>query len=74
HVAHVARVRQEAGERIAHLDGLALSGADDLARFTLPDGLHPGAALYAEMGERWVARVFADGGLVPRAGLDAVGR
>lgn len=71
HVAHVSRVRREAGDRIAHLDGLALYGPDDLARFTLPDGLHPDAALYAEMGRRWVVRVFADGGLVPRAGLGA---
>jgi hypothetical protein len=74
HVAHVARVRQEAGERIAHLDGLALYGPDDVERYALPDGLHPDAELYAEMGRRWVARVFADGGLVPRAGLGAVGR
>ncbi|MDO4044556.1 GDSL-type esterase/lipase family protein [Clavibacter michiganensis] len=74
HVAHVARVRWEAGERIAHLDGLALYGPDDVERYALPDGLHPDAELYAEMGRRWVARVFADGGLVPRGGLRAGGR
>jgi len=69
HVAHVARVRADAGERIAHLDGLALYGPDDVARFPLPDGLHPDAVLYAEMGGRWGELVFGDGGLVPRAGL-----
>ncbi|MWJ23826.1 hypothetical protein DOT97_01220 [Clavibacter michiganensis subsp. michiganensis] len=74
HVAHVARVRREAGERIAHLDGLALYGPDDVERYALPDGLHPDAELYVEMGRRWVARVFADGGLVPRGGLRAGGR
>ncbi|WP_435080860.1 GDSL-type esterase/lipase family protein [Clavibacter michiganensis] len=74
HVAHVARVRQEQGERIAHLDGLALYGPDDVARFALPDGLHPDAELYAEMGRRFVARVFADDGLVPRAGIGAGAR
>jgi len=73
HVAHVARVRAEAGERIAHLDGLALYGPDDAERFPLPDGLHPDAALYAEMGARWGERVFGDGGLVPRAGLGVRG-
>jgi hypothetical protein len=71
HVAHVARVRADAGERISHLDGLALYGPDDAERFTLPDSLHPDAALYAEMGARWAERVFADDGLVPRAGLGA---
>ncbi|KZC94268.1 MULTISPECIES: GDSL-type esterase/lipase family protein [Clavibacter] len=71
HVAHVARVRTASGERIAHLDGLALYGPDDVERFPLPDGLHPDAALYAEMGRRWAARVFGDGGLVPRAGRGA---
>ncbi|MFT2752546.1 GDSL-type esterase/lipase family protein [Clavibacter sp. Sh2088] len=74
HVAHVARVRRQAGEPVAHLDGLALYGPDDVDRFTLPDGLHPDAELYAEIADRWVARVFADGGLVPRAGLGARGR
>jgi len=69
HVRHVARVRAEAGERIHHLDGLALYGPGDVERFPLSDGLHPDAALYAEMGRRWVSRVFADDGLVPRAGL-----
>jgi hypothetical protein len=69
HVAHVARVRAEAGERIAHVDGLALLGPADVARHPLPDGLHPDAELYADIADRWVARVFADGGLVPRAAL-----
>ncbi|OUE18215.1 hypothetical protein BFL36_14735 [Clavibacter michiganensis] len=71
HVRHVARVRAEAGERIHHLDGLALYGPGDAERFPLPDGLHPDAELYAEMGRRWVSRVFAADGLVPRAGLGA---
>ncbi|WP_317231781.1 GDSL-type esterase/lipase family protein [Clavibacter capsici] len=69
HVAHVARVRADAGERIAHVDGLVLLGPGDVARHPLPDGLHPDAELYAEMAGRWVDRVFAEGGLVPRSAL-----
>lgn len=41
------------------VDGLALFGADDVA--DLHDDLHPNAAGYRRMGERFHALLFADG-------------
>lgn len=63
-VAH----RQAAGDRHLHLlSGLDLFGPDDLA--DLPDGLHPNAAGYQRMGDRFHALAFAPGG--PFAGPPA---
>jgi lysophospholipase L1-like esterase len=42
------------------VDGLALFGPDDVG--DLPDGLHPNAAGYRRMGERFHAVALADGG------------
>ncbi|SMQ75354.1 SGNH/GDSL hydrolase family protein [Agreia sp. VKM Ac-1783] len=64
-IEHVVRIRQNVGENIHYLDGLELYGPGDTERFTLPDGLHPDAVLYAEMGKRWAERVFGPRGLVP---------
>jgi lysophospholipase L1-like esterase len=43
------------------LDGLALFGPDDAG--DLPDALHPNAAGYRRMGERFHAMAFAGGPL-----------
>lgn len=69
HIAGVVRTRATAGEAIHYLDGLALYGPDDVARFPLPDGLHPDEALYREMGARFAALAFGPDGLVPRESL-----
>jgi hypothetical protein len=69
HIEHVVRTRADAGEAIHYLDGLSLYGPDDVARFPLPDGLHPDEALYREMGARFAARAFGPDGLVPRGTL-----
>ena len=50
----VVRLRQQAGDaQVSYLDGLALFGASDVAN--LPDGVHPNAAGYRVMGERFAA-------------------
>lgn len=68
-IAEAVRERARTGEQTFYLDGLSLYGPQDAARFVLPDSLHPDTALYAEMADRFVAAVFADGGLVPRSSL-----
>ncbi|SMG48045.1 GDSL-type esterase/lipase family protein [Agreia pratensis] len=73
-IEHVVRVREAAGENIHYLDGLALYGPDDTDRFTLPDGLHPDAALYAEMGARWAELAFGARGLVPMSAISGRAR
>ncbi len=53
--------RRALGDANLHaLDGLALFGEADVA--DLPDGLHPNAAGYARMGERFAEFVFGAGG------------
>jgi hypothetical protein len=65
----VVAVRVAEGEPIFYLDGRDLYGERDAARHPLPDGLHPDATLYEAIGRRFAARVFEDGGLVPRSVL-----
>jgi lysophospholipase L1-like esterase len=56
----VVRARRSAGDaRISQLSGLALFGEADAS--DLPDELHPNAAGYRRMGERFHAQVLADG-------------
>ncbi len=58
----VATRRELGDEKLHYLDGLSLFGPDDAG--DLPDDLHPNAAGYARMGERFAALAFgADGAL-----------
>ena len=60
-IAIVVDARRGAGDGHLHLlDGLALFGPGDVE--DLPDLLHPNAAGYRRMGERFHAMAFADGG------------
>ncbi|MCX5103237.1 GDSL-type esterase/lipase family protein [Streptomyces sp. NBC_00439] len=59
-LARIAAARRASDPHLHYLDGRALIGpdeADDLA-----DGLHPTAAAYRRMGERFAAHAFATGG------------
>lgn len=59
-IAAVVEARREYGDANLHLlDGLALFGPDDVD--DLPDLLHPSAAGYQRMGERFAAMAFAPG-------------
>jgi lysophospholipase L1-like esterase len=61
-IAEVVAARRKEGDDNLHvLDGLTLFGADDLA--DLPDDLHPNAAGYQRMGERFHQMAFAAGGV-----------
>lgn len=61
-LAGIVARRVAAGDANLHyLDGRELFGADDLA--DLPDGLHPNAAGYRRMGERFAALAFGPGGV-----------
>ena len=51
-------------EHLHYLDGLELFGSDDIE--DLPDGLHPNAAGYMRMGERFAAKVLGPDGLLAR--------
>ena len=65
----VVQVRRRAGDRrISYLSGLALFDAPDTP--DLPDGLHPNAAGYRRMGERFHAKVLAGGRWLAGEALD----
>ena len=69
-VSEVAAKRRAAGHANLHyLDGLALFGESDVA--DLPDGLHPNAAGYARIGQRFAERVFGAGGAFAEVGAQA---
>lgn len=57
---HVEQRRKDGDERLRLLDGTTLFGPDDVA--DLPDGLHPNAAGYARMAERFLPRSFGEKG------------
>jgi hypothetical protein len=60
-MADVVAARRGAGDEHLHLvDGLELFGPDDVA--DLPDGLHPNAAGYRRMGERFHRLAFTGNG------------
>jgi hypothetical protein len=60
-IAGIVETRRGLGDTNLHyLDGLELFGPDDVQ--DLPDGLHPNAAGYARIGERFAACAFTEGG------------
>ncbi|MFG3532298.1 GDSL-type esterase/lipase family protein [Streptomyces sp. NPDC047917] len=59
-LARIAAARQASDPHLHHLDGRALIGPDEAD--DLPDGLHPTAAAYRRMGERFAAHAFAPDG------------
>jgi hypothetical protein len=65
-IEDIVKLRRDAGDvALYYLDGRELFGPDDAA--DLPDALHPNAAGYVRMGERFAARAFGPGGaLTPR--------
>jgi len=66
-VADVVEKRRAGGDaNLYHLDGLALFGEADGG--DLPDGLHPSAAGYARIGERFAERAFGTGGAFATVG------
>lgn len=60
-LGEIVAVRRAGGDEHLHLlDGRELFGEGDVD--DLPDGLHPNAAGYARMGERFAALAFGPGG------------
>ncbi len=59
-MAEIVRLRARRDPNLHFLDGRELFGVDDLA--DLPDGIHPNAAGYLRIGERFAARAFGTGG------------
>ncbi|MEU7516346.1 lipase [Streptomyces sp. NPDC042898] len=59
-LARIVAVRQARDPHLHHLDGRELLGPADVD--DLPDGLHPSAAAYRRMGQRFAAHAFADEG------------
>ncbi|MEU9158006.1 SGNH/GDSL hydrolase family protein [Streptomyces sp. NPDC048417] len=57
---HVQRRRKAGDHRLHLIDGTTLFGPEDSA--DLPDGLHPNAAGYARMAERFLPRAFGEAG------------
>ncbi|MEU1187426.1 SGNH/GDSL hydrolase family protein [Streptomyces sp. NPDC005859] len=57
---HVEQRRKSGDDRLRLVDGTTLFGPDDVA--DLPDGLHPNAAGYARMAERFLPLSFGEEG------------
>ncbi|UQN28664.1 GDSL-type esterase/lipase family protein [Brachybacterium kimchii] len=68
-LAEVCAARED--PQLHHIDGLDLYGAQDEAELPLPDALHPGPEAHARIAERFVERVFADGGAFAQHGAPA---
>ncbi|WP_227488260.1 GDSL-type esterase/lipase family protein [Brachybacterium subflavum] len=60
-LAEVCAARED--PHLHPLDGLELYGARDEAELPLPDALHPSPEAHARIAERFVDRVFGDGGV-----------
>ncbi|MGV9270052.1 GDSL-type esterase/lipase family protein [Kitasatospora sp. NPDC003701] len=59
-LARIVAARQTRDPHLHYLDGRELLGPTEVE--DLPDGLHPSAAAYRRMGERFAAHAFADRG------------
>jgi len=55
----IVRQRATADVHLHYVDGMALYGPDDHARWPLPDALHPDAAAHRMIGERFAEHVLA---------------
>jgi lysophospholipase L1-like esterase len=69
-LARIVAERSAQDPNLHYLDGRQLFGADDLD--DLPDNLHPNAAGYRRMGERFARLVFGRGGVFEHNLEDAV--
>lgn len=63
-LARVVEERSARDPNLYYLDGRLLFGAEDVA--DLPDNLHPNAAGYRRIGERFADLVFGEGGVFAR--------
>lgn len=59
-IARIVAQRAAGDAQLFYLDGLALFGAEDVARLPLPDNLHPDAAAHALIGARFAGLAFPD--------------
>ncbi|MFD7414391.1 GDSL-type esterase/lipase family protein [Kitasatospora purpeofusca] len=59
-LARIVSARRARDPHLHYLDGRELLGPAEVD--DLPDGLHPSAAAYRRMGERFARHAFADGG------------
>ncbi|MFF7586261.1 GDSL-type esterase/lipase family protein [Kitasatospora purpeofusca] len=59
-LARIVAARRARDPHLHYLDGRELLGPAEVE--DLPDGLHPSAAAYRRMGERFADHAFADGG------------
>ncbi|MEK2492750.1 GDSL-type esterase/lipase family protein [Kitasatospora purpeofusca] len=59
-LARIVAARRARDPHLHYLDGRELLGPAEVG--DLPDGLHPSAAAYRRMGERFARHAFADGG------------
>jgi hypothetical protein len=59
-IARIVAQRAVMDAHLSYLDGLALFGAEDVARLPLPDNLHPDAAAHELIGARFAGLAFRE--------------